>query len=161
MSNQAISATVYLHPFADGNGSTVRLLTALLLIRAGYEVNKYFVLDDYYDVDRPSYSDALHSADAGDSTIWVEYFTSGIKYSLQSALAKIQNSLLIMRVSQRPSKREQQVLELLVGRGELTSMEVAQILGVSRQQAQNLLSGLVRKSLIKKIGKTKNSYYRV
>ena len=152
---------VYIHPFADGNGRTVRLLTALLLIRAGYAVNKYFVLDDYYDVDRPAYSDALHSADSGDSTAWVEYFTSGIKYSLQSALAKAQNALLTMRVEQRPSKREQQVLGLFAGRGELTSAEIAEILGVSRQQAQNLLAALVRKGLIKKIGRTKKSYYRI
>ena len=152
---------VYIHPFTDGNGRTVRLLTALLLIRAGYAVNKYFVLDDYYDVDRPAYSDALHSADSGDSTAWVEYFTSGLKFSLQSALAKAQNALLTMRVPQRPSKRERQALELFAGRSELTSAEAAEILGVSRQQAQNLLAGLVRKGLIKKIGRTKKTYYHI
>ena len=152
---------VFIHPFADGNGRTVRLLTALLLIQAGYAVNKYFVLDDYYDVDRLAYSDALHSADAGNSTEWVEYFTSGIKYSLQSALAKTKNALLTMRIDERPSNRERQVLEIFASTSELTSAEVAAILGVSRQQAHNLLSGLVQKGLIKKIGQTKKSYYQI
>jgi len=66
-----------------------------------------------------------------------------------------------MRISRRPSKREQQTLELFAGRNELTSAEIAEILGVSRQQAQNLLAGLVRKGLVKKIGRTKKSYYRI
>ena len=150
---------VFIHPFADGNGRTVRLLTALLLIRAGYAVNKYFVLDDYYDVDRLAYSDALHSADAGNSTEWIEYFTSGIKYSLQSALAKTKNALLTMRVDERPTNREQQVLEIFASKSELTSAEVAAAFEISRQQAQNLLAGLVQKGLAKKIGRTKKSYY--
>ncbi len=47
--------------------------------------NKYFVLDDYYDIDRIQYSDKLHSADTGNQTQWLEYFTDGVKYSLQSA----------------------------------------------------------------------------
>ena len=152
---------VFIHPFADGNGRTVRLLTALLLIRAGYAVNRYFVLDDYYDVDRLAYSDALHTADQGDTTKWVEYFTEGIQYSLQSAIAKARNALKTMQIDQRPSKREQDVLALFAMNGEWTSGEVALSLGVSRQQAHRHLSALVEKGLLQKIGGTKKSYYRI
>lgn len=152
---------VYIHPFADGNGRTVRLLTALLLIQAGYAINKYFVLDDYYDLDRQAYSDALHSADTGDSTVWLEYFILGTKYSLQSALAKARNAAKTLRIDQRPTPREKEVLALFGGRVDLTSRDVVQTLGVSRQQAQNLLSGLVEKGLVKKFGSTKSSYYRL
>jgi Fic family protein len=152
---------VYIHPFADGNGRTVRLLTSLLFIRAGYKVNEYFVLDDYYDIDRLAYSDALHSADSGDSTKWVEYFTAGIKYSLASALAKAKNALSTLGVMDRPTGRERQALELFAEREEITSAEAAEMLGVSRQQAQNLLAGLVKKGLVKKFGRTKKSYYRI
>lgn len=151
---------VHIHPFADGNGRTVRLLTALLLIKAGYAINKYFVLDDYYDLDRKGYSDALHTADAGDSTHWLEYFTLGTKYSLQSALSKSKSALLTLGVSERPTAREQDVLKLFVGNGDITSVDVVKALGVSRQQAQNLLSGLVKKGLVEKFGSTKSSYYR-
>jgi Fic family protein len=148
-------------PFVDGNGRTVRLLTALLLLQAGYAVNKYFVLDDYYDVDRLAYSDALHTADKGNSTTWIEYFSSGIKYSLQSAIAKARNALSTLRINQRPSQREQELLKIIPDTGEITSSEAASALGVSRQQAYNLLSALVQKGLLKKLGGTKNSYYRL
>ena len=151
---------VYIHPFVDGNGRTVRLLTAWLFIRAGYLINKYFVLDDYYDLDRQGYSDALHTADNGDSSKWLEYFTLGTKYSLQSALEKSKNALLTLNVSERPTTREQDVLRLFAGNGDVTSTDVVKALAISRQQAQNLLSGLVEKGLITKFGITKSSYYR-
>jgi Fic family protein len=153
---------VYVHPFVDGNGRTARLLTALLLLKAGYEINKYFVLDDYYDIDRQGYSDALHSADSGDSTKWLEYFTDGIKYSLQSALAKGKNAALTLKASNRPTNREKEVLTLFVASdSEIVTADVAKALGVSRQQAQNLLSALVGRGLVKKYGSTKSSYYKL
>jgi Fic family protein len=153
---------VYIHPFVDGNGRTVRLLTALLFLKAGYEINKYFVLDDYYDIDRQAYSDALHSADNGDSTAWLEYFTDGIKYSLQSALAKGKNALLTVKASNRPTNREKEVLALFVmPDSEITTADVAAALDVSRQQAQNLLAALVDRGFVKKYGSTKSSYYKL
>ena len=75
----------HIQPFSFGNGAVGRLLTALLLIKAGYEVNKYFVLDDYYDLDRRQYFEALFG-DNSDSTAWVEYFTAGMIYSLRNGL---------------------------------------------------------------------------
>src|SRR5258708_7137 len=67
----------YIHPFFDGNGRLARLLTAYYLLLKEYEVTKYFILDDYYDVDRSLYSDMLHTADSGNDTTWLEYFLEG------------------------------------------------------------------------------------
>jgi Fic family protein len=150
---------VYIHPFEDGNGRTCRLLIALLLLKSGYLINKYFVLDDYYDVDRMGYSDALNSADKGDQTKWVEYFTNGVKYSLQSAASKFKVVAAKLTYEERLSKREQEVLKIVSDRNEISSMDLAKILGVSRQQAHRFLGALVDKGLLEKIGGTKGSYY--
>lgn len=151
---------VYLHPFTDGNGRTCRLLTALWLIQSGYEVNKYFVLDDYYDVNRQEYSDALSTADKGDLTQWLTYFTMGVHYSLQSALSKAQQSLATLEIPVRPTPREAELLEHFRIQPQLTSSDAASHLDVSRQAAHKLLNGLVEKGLIEKIGSTKSSYYQ-
>jgi Fic family protein len=150
---------VYIHPFVDGNGRTCRLLTALLFLKGGYLINKYFVLDDYYDIDRLLYSDKLHSADSGDQTEWLSYFTEGVKYSLQSALAKAKSSVELITASQKLSDREQQVLTLSQQQAELTSNYVAQQFKVSRQQAHSLLNALAEKGFLEKKGSTKSSYY--
>lgn len=150
---------VYIHPFVDGNGRACRLTTALLLDKLGYGINKYFILDDYYDIDRIQYSDSLHLADSGDKTEWLEYFTDGVKYSLQSALAKIGEGLKNISFDMRPTNREKDVLELIKKYKEITSSDVAKELNISRQQAFNLLDGLVSKGYLEKQGSTKNSFY--
>ncbi len=152
---------VYIHPFLDGNGRTCRISTTLLLNTLGYKINKYFILDDYYDIDRILYSDSLHSADGGDKSEWLEYFTDGVKYSLQSALAKIEEGLKGISFDMRPTKRENDVLELLKKYKEITSSDVSNELEVSRQQAFNLLDNLITKGYIDKQGSTKNSFYRL
>jgi len=150
---------VFVHPFADGNGRVCRLLTALIFIKEGYAINKYFVLDDYYDIDRIEYSDKLHSADFNDKTEWLEYFSNGVKYSLQSALSRVKEGLSSLKIEERPTKREKEVIEIIKKRREITSTDVADELGVTRQQAHNLLSSLIDKGILDKKGKTKSSYY--
>ncbi len=150
---------VYIHPFEDGNGRTCRLLTALLLLKSNYQINKYFVLDDYYDIDRFQYSDKLSTADKGDKTEWLEYFTDGMKYSLQSALGRVSTAMKSIDVEDRPTGKEQEVLEFLQTHKQVTSTDIAEEFNVSRQQAHKLLSGLVEKGFIRKKGDTKSSYY--
>ena len=150
---------VYLHPFKDGNGRTCRLTTALIFLKYHYLINKYFVLDDYYDIDRSGYSDRLHSADAGDKTQWLEYFTDGVKYSLQSALGRVEIGLTKLNFNVRPTTKEQEVLEIVQKYRQMTSADLTKELNISRQQASNLLRSLVKKGYLEKKGSTKNSYY--
>ncbi len=150
---------VYIHPFEDGNGRVCRLLTALLFLKSGYQINKYFVLDDYYDLDRGGYSDKLHSADKGEKTEWLEYFTDGVKYSLQSTLSNLEVGLGRLSFDIRPTSKEKEVLGIFQRRGELSSSDLAKELGVSRQQAHHLLSTLTKKGYLDKKGSTKGSYY--
>lgn len=150
---------VYIHPFEDGNGRVCRLLTALLFLHSGYLINKYFVLDDYYDIDRIQYSDTLHTADSGDKTEWLEYFTDGVKYSLQSALAKAQNALRTLQREEQPTTKEKEALKIFDKEREITSTELARHLRVSRQRAHSLLQSLVKKGLVDYKGSTKSRYY--
>ena len=153
---------VFIHPFVDGNGRTCRLLTALLLIQNGYQINKYFVLDDFYDTDRREYSDELSTADKGDLTQWLEYFTDGLKYSLQSAIDRAANSLSEVSVSMRLTPRESQVLDKFASLGEFTSGDVIKFLKVSRQQVNTILKGLIEKGRIEKRGgNTKGAFYKI
>lgn len=150
---------VYIHPFEDGNGRVCRLLSTLLFLKRQYQINKLFVLDDYYDIDRMQYSDMLHSADKGDKTEWLEYFAEGVGYSLQSALARFKNAMQGLSVKNRPTPKEREVLEFLKEQKEVTSSDLAKKFEVSRQQAHNLLKSLVDKGLLEQKGSTKSSYY--
>lgn len=156
---------VYIHPFLDGNGRLARLLTAYYLLLKKYEVARYFILDDYYDVDRHLYSDSLHLADAGDQTAWLEYFLEGIAYSLQAASGRIEimrkagveEVMGEKRVLVTP--REEQVLEIVINKKAVKTSDIEGALAVTRQQAHALLASLVEKKILQKYGKTKMSYY--
>ncbi|MCL5432989.1 MAG: Fic family protein, partial [Patescibacteria group bacterium] len=157
----------YIHPFFDGNGRLARALTAYYLLLKQYEVVKFFILDDYYDIDRQLYSDTLHTADNGDNTKWIGYFLEGIAYSLQSALAKIKDlktsNLEDLTGEKRVlvSNREEDVLRIIIEKKAIKSSDIVEALSVTRQQAHSLLSSLVKKGLLEKYGITKTSYYKL
>lgn len=157
----------YIHPFYDGNGRVTRLLTAYYLLLHGYDVTKYFILDDYYDIDRLEYSDKLHSADVGDKTVWLGYFLEGIAHSLRAALERIhdltERQLESIKGDKRVlvSSREEDVLQIVMELRKIRTSDVAHRLSVSRQQAQVLLHNLVEKGILQRIGITKSSYYQL
>ena len=157
----------YIHPFFDGNGRLARVLTTYYLLLNNYEVSKYFILDDFYDIDRQLYSDTLHTADKGDNTAWVEYFLEGIAVSLQGALARIndlkQKSLEEAKGEKRAivTSREEEVLQIVLDKKAIKTTDIQNALSVTRQQAHALLHSLVKKGLLEKFGKTKTSYYKL
>lgn len=157
----------FLHPFFDGNGRLARILTAYFLLLKQYEIVRYFILDDYYDIDRQQYSDMLHTADAGEETGWLEYFLEGIAYSLQAALARI-NQMRGKSIDEVTGEkrvlvtsREEDVIQIVLMKKAVKTSDVVLTLAVSRQQAHALLASLVKKGILAKFGKTKTSYYKL
>lgn len=68
-----------IHPFNDGNGRMARLLTLLLLYKAGYEVGRYISLEQIIEDSKDSYYDTLYLSSQNwhegrhDLLIWSEY----------------------------------------------------------------------------------------
>jgi Fic family protein len=54
-----------IHPFLDGNGRMARLLTLLLLYKAGYEVGRYISLEKMVEETKESYYDTLRQSSQG------------------------------------------------------------------------------------------------
>jgi len=84
----------WIHPFDNGNGRTVRLLTYAMMIKMGFKVDTGRILNPtaVFCSDRDAYYDALQRADEGtDEGIlaWVEYVLSGLNHEI----SKIDNLL--------------------------------------------------------------------
>jgi Fic family protein len=68
------------HPFLDGNGRMARLLTLLLLYKAGYEVGRYISLEQIVEQTKDGYYDTLYTSSQGWHEMqhailpWWEYF---------------------------------------------------------------------------------------
>lgn len=69
-----------IHPFSDGNGRMVRLLSVLLLYREDYNVVRYISLERLIEQTKDSYYDTLYRSSQGwhtnehDPMPWVSYF---------------------------------------------------------------------------------------
>jgi len=69
-----------IHPFLDGNGRIARLLTLLLLYKAGYEVGRYISLEQMVEQTKEGYYDTLYLCSQGWHETqhailpWWEYF---------------------------------------------------------------------------------------
>lgn len=74
-----------IHPFSDGNGRMVRLLTVWLLYREEYEVGRYISLERLIENTKESYYDTLYRSSQGwherqhDPMPWVAYFLSVVQ----------------------------------------------------------------------------------
>jgi Fic family protein len=93
---QAVVSHVYLewiHPFADGNGRTGRLLEFYVLLRAGNPDIASHILSNFYNETRPEYYRQLHRAcETRDLTRFLAYAVQGLRDGLSAALAGIQES---------------------------------------------------------------------
>ena len=70
-----------IHPFADGNGRTGRMLSLWELYRRGFDNHHIFSIDEFYWEDRPRYYAALEKVrqEEGELTSWLEYSAEGLR----------------------------------------------------------------------------------
>lgn len=151
-----------IHPFADGNGRTGRLLALWELYRRGFDTHHVFSVDEYYWEDRPRYYDALEEVyrSEEDLTRWLEYVAEGVSLTLEKVWMRIQRLKAEHRgktIILRP--RQEQLLNLLRDHDGLAPREIWQALRVSKQGAMDLLRPLLEAGLVKRIGTKKTGRY--
>ena len=143
-----------IHPFNDGNGRMSRLLTLLLLYRAGYIVGKYISIEKMIEQTKETYYEALQNSsanwheDKNDYLPFVQY-TLGIvtaAYREFSAKAK----LVATSNMSKPERIREIIKETL---GKITKTEIMEKCpDISQVTVQRTLNELVLSGEILKIG---------
>jgi Fic family protein len=94
---EAIVAHLYIewiHPFADGNGRTGRLLEFYILMRAGVPNVASHLLSNYYNATREEYYRRIEEATAAnDLSAFIAYAARGLRDGLKEVFEKIQEGL--------------------------------------------------------------------
>jgi Fic family protein len=151
-----------IHPFADGNGRTGRMLSLWELYRRGFDNHHIFSIDEFYWEDRPRYYAALEKAQQDEEalTSWIEYSAEGLRVTLERVWSRIQEltahagkSKLVLR------PKQEQLLHLLREHKALTPREIWAAVGVSKQGALDLLRPLMKAGLVQRIGTKKAGRY--
>lgn len=151
-----------IHPFADGNGRTGRVLALWELYRRGFDAHHIFSVDEFYWEDRARYYAALQTVreQSEDLTSWLEYSAEGLSVTLERTWSRIQRLLATkgrVQIVLRP--KQEQLLQLLRARGSLTPREIWDGIGISKQGAMDLLRPLMKAGLVKRVGTIKSGRY--
>jgi Fic family protein len=164
---------VAIHPFVEGNGRTARAFATLVLIKSGYDIKKFFALEERFDEDPASYYDAFAKVDkqspnidGRDLTDWLEYFTHLVSVELVKIKEKVRKISMDTRLKVKIgsqvalSERQMRLVEYLSDRGGAGMKELRSVLKmVSEDTILRDLRDLIEKGVIKKEGSTKASRY--
>lgn len=158
-----------IHPFVDGNGRVGRALATLILFREGYDIRRFFSLEEYFDSKAGDYYAALQSVEKnhGDVTEWLVYFTQGLAIELSKIKEKVEHISIDGKVREKLggkpvllSERQLAIIEYIQGAGFLQNSAFKQLFPfVSEDTVLNELKGLMQNGIIKKTGKTKAAKY--
>ena len=163
---------VRIHPFIDGNGRTARAMAMMVLYSEGYNVKRFFSLEEYYDLNSEGYYQALQSVGSGenfDLTYWLEYFTFGLAVELdrvkQQVLRLSKDIQLKKKLGKQValSERQIKILETMTNNGgEIKSSSLNQVMPhISVDTILRDIKDLAKKGLIRKKGKTKGAFYEL
>lgn len=142
-----------IHPFNDGNGRMSRLLTLLLLYRAGYQIGKYISLEKIISDSKETYYEALQDSSFG----WHEEtndYGPFVRYLLGTIIAayrefKDRAGLLTAAGQSKPGRVREIIKNHL---GKITKTEIMrQCPDISQVTIQRALADLMAKGEILKI----------
>lgn len=164
---------VAIHPFVEGNGRSVRAFTQLLLMKEGYDIKRFFSLEENFDSDLASYYDALFKVDINslniaqrDLTPWVEYFTQVVAVELNKIKEKVRKLSLDTRMKVKfgeqiaLSERQMRLMEYISDQGSVPMADLRRLIPmVSEDTILRDLKVLQDKGIIKKEGSTKSARY--
>jgi Fic family protein len=160
----AIFIVVFLaiHPFQDGNGRLSRILTTLLLLRAGYEFVPYSSLESVIEQSKDAYYLALRqtqgtlSGQTPDWQPWLSFFLRAMQQQKARLERKLERERLILGDLPELSV---QILELCRERGRVTVAEAVKVTGANRNTIKDHIKALTRAGHLEKHGAGRGTWY--
>ena len=151
-----------IHPFQDGNGRLSRVLTTLLLLRAGYTYVPYSSLESVIEQSKDSYYLALRRTQGKmltkkpDWQPWVTYFLTALKQQKDRLEKKIERERILLGDLPELSVK---ILELCRERGRVTIREISKITGISRNTIKDHVAALADKGHLVRHGAGRGTWY--
>lgn len=142
-----------IHPFNDGNGRMSRLLTLLLLYRAGYIVGKYISIEKLIEQSKETYYDVLQES----SCDWHEGtndYAPFVRYTLGIVLAAYREfSSRVQFLTTSGLSKPERVREIIKDTlGKITKAEImAKCPDISQVTVQRALNDLLKSGQIIKL----------
>ena len=149
-----------IHPFNDGNGRMSRLLTTLLLYKAGFVVGKYISLEKKIQISKSNYYDALGESSIG----WHEQTNDDspfVSYLLGTFLAAYRDfEERVDIVSEKLSAKEMVLRAVNQKIGKFTKSDIMELCPkIGSSSVEMSLKELCDEGKIEKRGGGRSTYY--
>jgi Fic family protein len=147
------------HPFQDGNGRLSRILTTLLMLRAGYGHVPYSSLESIVEQNKEAYYLALRRTQttwrdgSADWPAWLMFFLR----SIRQQITRLQQRLDASRPQLSPLAR--QLASLFETHETLTNAQATALTGANRSTLKAKFAELINARLIEAHGKGRGAYY--
>ncbi|HZD91112.1 MAG TPA: Fic family protein [Pseudolabrys sp.] len=150
-----------IHPFQDGNGRLSRVLTTLLLLKAGYTYVPYSSLESVIEHNKDGYYLALRRTQTTlespdpDWLPWMRFFLSALKAQKDRLASKIAAT---DRLTGWPPEAVR-IVEHVRQAGRITTAEAQALTRKPRPTVKRRLTELTRAGLLNRYGKGRGSWY--
>ncbi|MBK9321599.1 MAG: Fic family protein [Bdellovibrionaceae bacterium] len=151
---------VAIHPFADGNGRTMRLMQHLLLLKGGEQIAKFVPSETAIMKTRDRYYSSIRECKTlGSLNPIIEYLAECFAISAEQVIED-SKKLVKKSLDRKPEARREKILSLSKQKKEFTIKDVLQILPeVPRRTLERDLESLVGDKKIKAKGDKKARVY--
>jgi Fic family protein len=153
-----------IHPFKDGNGRLSRVLTTLLLLRAGYGYVPYSSMERVIEQNRDSYYLALRRIQQTirkqkqNGEAWLVFFLKMMAKQKDNLAAKVKEEQALR--SSLPAL-SRQILELAKSRGEVSVREIEDSTGANRNTIKVHVKKLAELHYLRQVGKGRGARYTI
>jgi Fic family protein len=154
-----------IHPFQDGNGRLSRILTTLMLLRAGYSYVPYASLESVVEDNKDLYYKALRRTqmtlkkDKPDWEPWLGFFLRCLKKQKSNLAAKVEKEEANGGGDVALSALSVQILGLFSKYERLTIAEIVERTEANRNTLKVRLRELVESGRIQRYGKGRATWY--
>jgi hypothetical protein len=154
-----------IHPFQDGNGRLSRVLTTLLLMRAGYAYTPYASLERVIEDNKDAYYQALRRTqttlknETPDWQPWIGFFLRCLKKQKDSLSLRLQHEQQAQHHEFELPELSVSIMHALRLHPRLTIAQLLEMTGANRNTLKVRLRELVLAARIQQYGKARSTWY--
>lgn len=157
---------IAISPFQRNNAAVARVLSKGFLYSRGMDHHFLLDINDYLVHRKAKYYQSLNHYFAGEKKDWIELYLKAVadaykRLAIQiedesgGTIRPLENEFVAL------TKRQKTIIELLKKNDQMAGSEIAELLGVSRQNIFVIMQKLLDKNVIERVGKGTTSRYKL
>ena len=153
-----------IHPFQDGNGRLSRVLTTLMLLRAGYAYVPYASLESVVEENKSQYYNALRRTqktldDSPDWEPWIGFFLRALRKQKAILEERVEDEKEAQITTEELHPLSMEILTLFRCAKRLTVSEIVDLTSANRNTIKVRLRELVKSNHLSQHGKARATWY--